>query len=856
MAPRITFRAVFAWAALASFVLPRPGAADPAARAPVILHDHIRELAALKQALLWREARAQLAGRPGERIDPDVVDEDLLPGRRASRAAAPAATTRVLTAGLPNVLVNDKSHDAPGVVQSEEGIAVLGLKTVCAWNDGQGFLSADDSQSLGFSLDGGATWVGEAILHPTGAPNRYWFSDPVVTVNEKTGEFYYAAITLPGTNQEGLSVARGHFSSNFFDWDSVVAVRAGFSNLIFFDKEWMVADSSSGNLYLTYTVFSATGDSIVFQRSTDGGNHWSNPIVMNTTGFGNVQGSRPAVGPNGEVYVTWEEAGATADFFRVRKSTDHGATFGPQVQVAPVWGNDFSGAPGFNRLSGITFPSIAVDRSAGPNRGRIYVAWNEGLDIFGDPLGGGGAVNEVEPNNVFAGATLFTPGQRLRGSLARLDLDVWKFNATRGTTYVFYGDSIGASLNYTFRVFCGMDTVTRLASTGDPDSTQSSGSPFIVEWTAPTTGTYYVRMAQIAGTGNYSIATGTHTAAVDDRARDQRDAFVSGSDDGAAWLTPIRVNDDDPWLDDWLPEVGVSAEGYPYAMWFDWRDGLATCGGSSNVYASRSLDGGATWAADQRLTTATTAWSAIPANIAPNQGDYLGLYGGGSVICAWADGRLGDPDVFAGDMTSGGALGSIACPPDNTWPQGSSHVVTIAVSHANSVFADPFTVSVASGRSWPGAPASQSVVAPAGAGTQASFAITVPDSAAPGTNLMCVRLREPNGVTPDSCCFTITVPGGTAVGPAVRAVFALRGAWPNPATSAVRIAFSLPDGAPARLEIVDVEGRRRVTRDVGGKVGPQEVVLEPGALGLAPGVYGVRLTHGRQILTSKLAIVR
>jgi hypothetical protein len=855
MSPRIGVLAAAALAVTTAVAVPRSTPAAPASP-PVRLRDHAHEVAALKHALLWREAKAGFERGAGQHIEPDVVDEDLPAGRPAPHGAAPAATTRALAAGLPNVRVNDKSHDAPGVAQSEEGIAVLGLHAVCAWNDGQGFLSADDSQNLGFTVDGGVTWVPEAILHPTGAPNRYWFSDPVVTGNEKTGEFFYAGLTLPGANQEGLSVAHGHFSSNFFDWDSVVAVRSGLSNLVLFDKEWIAADSSSGNVYLTYTVFSAAGDSILFQRSTDGGNHWSNPMVVNTSGFGNVQGSRPVVGPNGEVYVTWEEAGATADFLEVRTSTDHGVSFGPQVQVASVWGNDFCGAPGFNRLLGITFPSIAVDRSAGPHRGRAYLAWNEGLDIFGDPLGGGGAVNEAEPDNAFAGATSFAPGERLRGNLARLDLDVWKFNATQGTTYVFFGDSVGASLNYTFRVFCGLDTLTRLASTGDPDSTQSSGSPFITEWTAPTTGTYYVRMAQIAGTGSYSIATGTHTPAADDRARDQRDAFVSYSDGGSSWFTPMRVNDDDPGLDDWLPEVGVSTEGYPYAMWFDWRDGLATCAGSSNVYVSRSLDGGATWAANQRVTTATTAWSAIPSNIAPNQGDYLGLGAGGSVICAWADGRLGDPDVFAGDMTIGGASGSVACPPDSTWPQGSTHLVTIPVSHANTVFGDPFTVGLTGSRGWPGTPASQGVTAPAGSGTSAAFTIGVPDSAAPGTNRVCVRLVEPSGLAVDSCCFTITIPGGSGVPPGARAEFALREPSPNPSASTTRIAWSLPDAGPARLEIVDVAGRRRLVRDVGGRPGPQELSLDPVALRLEPGVYGVRLTHGGRTLATKLAIVR
>jgi hypothetical protein len=44
---------------------------------------------------------------------------------------------------------------------------------------------------------------------------------------------------------------------------------------------------------------------------------------------------------------------------------------------------------------------------------------------------------------------------------------------------------------------------------------------------------------------------------------------VTTSDDGVSWSTPARINDDPPWFDDWLPEVGVLARGYTYAMWFE-----------------------------------------------------------------------------------------------------------------------------------------------------------------------------------------------------------------------------------------------------------------------------------------------
>src|SRR5207244_2916025 len=86
----------------------------------------------------------------------------------------------------------------------------------------------------------------------------------------------------------------------------------------------------------------------------------------------------PAVGPSGEVYVTWKEIGPLeADFIQIRKSTNQGASFGATTKVTDIYDNFGTGAPGFNRQRGITFPAIAVDRTPGANRGRVYVTWKE-----------------------------------------------------------------------------------------------------------------------------------------------------------------------------------------------------------------------------------------------------------------------------------------------------------------------------------------------------------------------------------------------------------------------------------------------------------------------------------------------
>jgi hypothetical protein len=96
----------------------------------------------------------------------------------------------------------------------------------------------------------------------------------------------------------------------------------------------------------------------------------------------------------------------------------------------------------------------------------------------------------------------------------------------------------------------------------------------------------------------------------------------------------------------------------------------------------------------------------------------------------------------------------------------------------------------------------------------------------------------------------VTVPTGARL--------ALLGAYPNPSRGpAVSVSFSLPDAAPASVELLDVGGRRVASREVGG-LGPgnHTVALEREASRLPAGVYLVRLVHGGSVLTDKAAIIR
>ena len=127
---------------------------------------------------------------------------------------------------------------------------------------------------------------------------------------------------------------------------------------------------------------------------------------------------------------------------------------------------------------------------------------------------------------------------------------------------------------------------------------------------------------------------------------EKRDVFVSTSATmGASWSVPVKVNDDPAGNDQVMPWLSVNGEGTLEAVWYDYRNwrGMHTV----DLYAARSADGGGTFSANFRVTTAPSSWFA-PLTLTPNFGDYIGSASEGTGFYpAWGDARNNDIDVFS-----------------------------------------------------------------------------------------------------------------------------------------------------------------------------------------------------------------
>lgn len=268
-----------------------------------------------------------------------------------------------------NKLVNNPAGES-GITQSEVSIAVAGDKIVVGWNDGQGFVDGSNLTGIGYSTDRGETWTDQGDLD--GQVGVDVFGDPTIAALPGNR---WVAVSLDRGNQSGIAVNIGDFSGGVPVWQNAYAYGDGGLTL---DKEYIEYDETTGRLYMSYVAFPSGTTRGRLTYSTDGGATWAAPLTVNEGGSTN--GYYPAVGVDGGIYVSWVQPlfSGNADMY-CRYSSDGGVTWAaPRSKIftnAPTAGQ---GPQCFNRGVNITWPSLAVDRSDGPNRGRVYAVYSDG----------------------------------------------------------------------------------------------------------------------------------------------------------------------------------------------------------------------------------------------------------------------------------------------------------------------------------------------------------------------------------------------------------------------------------------------------------------------------------------------
>jgi hypothetical protein len=373
--------------------------------------------------------------------------------------------------------------------------------------------------------------------------------------------------------------------------------------------------------------------------SNNGGSSWGAvdlPLPPAATTNGTDFGSDPGVAfdTRGDVYYSYIVVFFNRTFrsiqgteVAVAKSVDHGATW-PQV----TFFNFNAGSGKFNDK-----PMLAVDTNPrSPFRDSVYVGWdNASLNagksstnnalLFARSTDGGLTFSSAMPISATTG-----------GPAAVIGAD--PFVGPNGEVYVAWHDV----------------QHSQLAMATSLNGGAGFGSPVVISPTIvafddgiPAMASRRALLYPACDTDRSSSGfRGTlYCSWMDETASNGTDIFVSRSTDhGATWSAPQRVNDDPAGVrkdqfNQWLSVDPVT--GAIDLSWNDARNDPSDV--KTDIYAAGSANGGATFSANVKVTTASSdESSANPFADAGNQyGDYEGIVAFGGVFHpVWTDGRL------------------------------------------------------------------------------------------------------------------------------------------------------------------------------------------------------------------------
>ncbi|HXU34971.1 MAG TPA: sialidase family protein [Blastocatellia bacterium] len=285
-----------------------------------------------------------------------------------------------------------------------------------------------------FSSDGGRTWGNNLLGLET--PQKVWgrASDPSVAA-DLNGNFYICALMLDNSNFDtSVYVFKSTDGGRTFGDPSPVVLDIANPNPRLIDKCYMTVDASASSAFknTVYAVWTMkaiqdSGQDLSVIRSAHrrpGDAGFSEPKTISHPGI--MMGASLATGPNGEFYAAW--IGLPAQVILFNASTDGGVTFLPadvttsDVDIHDLVGSLEEPSPAL-RILGMermhSYPVLDVDRSTGPNRGSIYVAWAEttnrrNADVFVEklpPPNGGNPQHSspVKVNNDGSGTDQFFP---------------------------------------------------------------------------------------------------------------------------------------------------------------------------------------------------------------------------------------------------------------------------------------------------------------------------------------------------------------------------------------------------------------------------------------------------------------
>ncbi|HEX8996393.1 MAG TPA: sialidase family protein [Ktedonobacterales bacterium] len=380
--------------------------------------------------------------------------------------------------------------------------------------------------------------------------------------------------------------------------------------------------------------------------STDGGASYTGvdlPLPPPLTNNGMDFGSDPTIAwdTHGNVYYGYiivffgNGSGINGTEMAVARSSDGGKTW------TTTYFNPQTGSAQFNDK-----PMLTVDDNINsPYRDTVYIAWDNNN-------GNASSSNYLLVSHSSDGGKTFSApvpaNDTSSGPKSVIGAD--PFIGPNGTVYVAWHDTLNSLI----------------AESSSTDGGQTFGPTHTV---APTNAAFDIGIPSMASRRALVYpACGADTSAgayrgslycswTDQTAANGTDIFVSRSvDGGQTWSAQARVNDDPAGVasdqfNQWLAVDPVT--GSVDLSWNDTRNDPSHL--STDIYFTQSVNGGASYTANTKVTTAMTNESCCGADLGNQYGDYEGIAAYNGVIHpVWTDRRASvvslDEEVFSATL--------------------------------------------------------------------------------------------------------------------------------------------------------------------------------------------------------------
>lgn len=235
-----------------------------------------------------------------------------------------------------------------------------------------------------FSFDGGNSWGGVdlPLPPPMGSNGTTFGSDPSLAFDTK-GNAYYGYIVIytgagNGISGTSMAVAKSTDGGKTYPSANYFSFQGGQNH--FNDKPIIAADTNLSSPFRdhVYAAWDAAsggsiGGGIRVAASADGGSSFTVTRVDNPSGPGKAIAADPFVGPDGELYVAWNDYSANVIAFN--RSFDGGATWDQPRTIASKQIPFDIAIPAESFRGALVYPTCGVDRSNGAYHGRLYCSW-------------------------------------------------------------------------------------------------------------------------------------------------------------------------------------------------------------------------------------------------------------------------------------------------------------------------------------------------------------------------------------------------------------------------------------------------------------------------------------------------